>query len=292
MNSRLTLLACAALWYFPAAEGATPIDENRAIPADGLVQIDNMAGSIEISAWDQPGVQISGELGEDVEKLDIQESSSGVKIRVQNRENQRHVDVTHLRLKVPATVSVEVESVSADLTVQGLSGKSVVFSSVSGDLAAEAQTQRLEVETVSGDVHFAGATPRASVETVSGEINLRGIEGEIAISTVSGDASMTGSHISRGRFETVSGDLELTLDVTDRGRLNAESMSGDVHLQLPPGQQAEYAAQSYSGEIQSDFGAVSGKSHGAGHSLSFHEGDNGATIQVESFSGDISITSR
>jgi hypothetical protein len=69
-------------------------------------------------------------------------------------------------------------------------------------------------------------------------------------------------------------------------------MSGDVQLQLPPGQQAEYTAQSYSGEIQSDFGAASGKSHGAGHSLSFHAGDNGTTIQVESFSGDISITSR
>jgi hypothetical protein len=52
---------------------------------------------------------------------------------------------------------------------------------------------------------------------------------------VSGDVSMVGSRIARGRFETVSGDLQLSLDLAERGRLNAESMSGDVNYGfLPP----------------------------------------------------------
>jgi DUF4097 and DUF4098 domain-containing protein YvlB len=276
--------------YFPAAAAETPIEESRAIAADGLVEIDNMAGGMEITAWDKPEVHISGGLGEDVEKLEILESSAGLKIRVRNRQDQRRVDETFLRLQVPATVSVEAESVSADLAVHGLTGDSLVFNTVSGDLAAQVQTRRLEVETVSGDVSFTGTAPRVSVETVSGEINLQGIEGEIAISTVSGDASMQGSRVDRGRFETVSGDLQLTLDLAERGRLNVESMSGDLQLQLPSGQQAEYTAQSFSGDIQSDFGEVSGNSDGPGQSLSFLAGDNGATIQIESFSGDIKIT--
>jgi len=143
---------------------------------------------------------------------------------------------------------------------------------------------------VSGDIGFAGATPRASVETVSGEINLSGIEGEVSIGTVSGDVILAGSRIARGRFETVSGDLRLTLDLAERGRLNAESMSGDVRLQVPAGQQAEFSAQTYSGDIASDFGEPQGNARGPGYSLSFRQGENGATIQVESFSGDISIT--
>ena len=290
MNTRLSLLACVAVLYFPPVEAKTPIEESRPIPADGLVEIDNLAGSIEITTWDKPEVHVSGELGEDVEKLEIQESSAGVKIHVRNRQDQRNVDETILRVQVPATVSVQVESVSADLAVRGLDGNSLVFDTVSGDLAAEVQTQRLEVETVSGDVSFAGATPRASVETVSGEINLRGIEGEVAISSVSGDVILLGSRIVRGRFETVSGDVQLTLDVAARGRFNAESMSGDVRLRLPSGQEAEYSAQSYSGDIASDFGEVTANSPGPGHSLSFQQGENGATIRIESFSGDISIT--
>jgi DUF4097 and DUF4098 domain-containing protein YvlB len=290
MNIRLSLLACAAVLNFSAVEAKTPIDENRPIAADGLVEIDNLAGSVEVATWDKLEVQVSGELGEDVEKLEIQESATGVKIRVRNPQNQRNVDETILRLLVPATVSVQAESVSADLTVRGLNGNSLALGTVSGDLTADVRTQRLEVESVSGDISFAGATPRASVETVSGEIDLHGIEGEVAISTVSGDVSMAGSRIARGRFETVSGDLQLSLDLVERGRLNAESMSGDVQLRLPAAQQAEYTAQSYSGVIQSDFGQVSGNSHGPGQSLSFQQGENGATIQVESFSGNVTIS--
>jgi DUF4097 and DUF4098 domain-containing protein YvlB len=292
MKTRLSLLACVAVLFFPAVEAKTPIEESRPIAADGLVEIDNLAGSMEITTWDKPEVRVSGELGEDVEELEIQESATGVKIRVRNRQDQRNVDETILRLQVPPTVSVQAESVTADLTVRELNGNSLVFATVTGDLTAEAQTQRLEVESVSGDISFAGATPRASVETVSGEIDLRGIEGEVAISTVSGDVSMAGSRIARGRFETVSGNLQLNLDLVERGRLNAESMSGDVKLQLPAGHQAEYTAQSYSGTIESDFGEVSGNSHGPGHSLSFQQGENGATIRIESFSGNVVITAQ
>jgi DUF4097 and DUF4098 domain-containing protein YvlB len=290
VRSAVFLLFGSAILYFSAAEANTQIDESRPIAADGLVEIDNLAGSIEITTWDKPEVHISGELGARVEKLEIQESSAGVKIRVRNNKGQRNVDETNLRLQVPSTVSVQAESVSANLDIRGLNGNSLSFDTVSGDVFMEAKVQRLDIESVSGDVSFDGAAPRASVETVSGEINLHGIEGEITISTVSGDVSMTGSHIGRGRFETVSGDLHLTLDVADRGRLNAQSMSGDVRLQLPSGQQAEYSAQSYSGDIDSDFGKVTGNSPGPGHSLSFQQGDNGATIEIESFSGDINIT--
>ncbi len=290
MIIKLALMVGTVVLYCAAVEAKTPIDESRPIAADGLVEIDNLAGNIEITTWDKPEVHISGELGDGVEKLEIQESSAGVKVRVHNLQDSNHVSETILRLQLPATVSVEAESVSADMAADGLNGASLVFTTVSGDLSAAAQTRLLDVETVSGDVSFSGTAPRASVETVSGEIQLQGIEGEIAVSTVSGDVSMTGSQIGRGRFETVSGDLQLTLDVADRGRLNVQSMSGDVQLHLRAGQQAEYTAQSYSGDIHSDFGNASADSRGRGQSLSFQAGENGASIQIESFSGDLSIT--
>ncbi|MSQ97710.1 MAG: sigma-70 family RNA polymerase sigma factor [Xanthomonadales bacterium] len=86
-------------------------------------------------------------------------------------------------------------------------------------------------------------------------------------------------------------DLERAIaGLPERARLTVASMSGDVRLQLPSGQQAEYTAQTFSGDIESGFGEVSGNSRGPGHSLSLHAGDNGATIQIESFSGDINIT--
>lgn len=291
MNGNQRVLCCLAILVSAgSARAGSSIDESRAMSPDGLVQVENLAGSIEITGWDRAEAHVSGELGDDVEKLEITESSSGIEIRVRNRKNLRQVDESHLRLQLPATASVEAESVSADISLTGMQSPSLVLNTVSADLIIESSAARLEAESVSGDVTFRGRTPRAAVETVSGDIDLQGMEGEVRISTVSGDVKLDAEHIGRGQFETVSGNLKLQLDVIDGGRLNAESMSGDVHLVLPAGQQAEYTAQSYSGEIRSDFGSVKGESYGGGSSLSFREANNGATIRVESFSGDIDIS--
>jgi DUF4097 and DUF4098 domain-containing protein YvlB len=283
-------IAMAVAGWALNSQAGSPISQNRAIAPDGLVEVENLAGSIEFIAWDKAEVEITGELGKDVEELEIVESTSGIQIRVRNHRNQRNVSETHLRLQVPLAASVEAESVSADISMKGLEGGSIVFNSVSGDLTVDASSPRVEMESVSGDVTFRGATSRAEIETVSGEIALEGVEGEIMLSTVSGDVKLVGTRINRGRFETVSGDLDLNLDVPDGGKVNAQSMSGDVTLALPSGQQAEYTAETYSGEIQSDFGSVSRESFGAGSSLSWREASNGASIEIESFSGDIFIT--
>ena len=280
----------AALLLAPLAYAGSTIDETRSITMDGLVQVENLAGLIDITAWDRAEVHIGGELGDDVEELEITESKSGVQVRVRNRKNRRNVDESTLRLKVPASASIEAESVSADISVKGTDGASLVLNSVSGDLTVRANAQRMELESVSGDVSFIGKSPRSSVETVSGEIELQGIEREITVSTVSGDVNLDGKGIERARFESVSGDLELRLDVLDGGRLNAENMSGDVELSLPKDQQADFSAQTYSGDISSEFGSVSRGSHGSEKRFSHRAGNNGAMITVESFSGDIEIT--
>ena len=287
------LLAIVTLLQLPAVHASSSIEQSRAMRKDGLLKVENAAGSIEITSWDKAEVRISGELGDDAEDLEILETSSGVEIRVRNRNNQRNVDESQLRLQIPAAASVEARSISADIFVQGLAGgASLVLNSVSGDLTVDARTERLEAESVSGDVIFRGHAPRATVQTVSGEMDLQDIEGEIRISTVSGDAELRGNRIERGRFETVSGDLAMNLDVIAGGRLNAQSMSGDVRLALPAAQQAEFTAQTYSGEIRSDFGSVDKDSRGPGRTFSFRAGNNGASIKIESFSGDIRIRQR
>jgi hypothetical protein len=69
-------------------------------------------------------------------------------------------------------------------------------------------------------------------------------------------------------------------------------MSGDVMLRLPASQQAEFTAQSYSGDLNSEFGKSTRVSRGPGIVLQHREGDNGAQIRLETFSGDISIRTK
>lgn len=289
LQIQILLITCGVI-IMPSLIADTSINESRKIDMNGLVQVENLAGTIDITVWDKAEISITGDLGDDVDELEIVESSNGIRISVENQSRRGNIDESHLYLRIPSSASVEAVGVSADISVDGLQSDSLVMTSVSGDVMAHAEVQRLEAESVSGDVTFRGYSPRSDVETVSGEIELEGIEGEIRVSTVSGDMNMTAKRIDRGRFETVSGQLEIFLDLQEGARVNAESLSGDVRLYLPSDQEAEYTAQTYSGKIRSDFGSVKHKSRGAGSSLSHRKGSNGATVRLESFSGDIRIS--
>lgn len=292
MNRFGWTLAGALAFPFGAVHAATAVDETRSMPADGRVQVENLAGSISIQGWDRAEVHISGQLGDGVEKLDISESAQGVTIRVRNRENQRYVEETQLNLKVPIAASVIAEGVSSDIEVEGLDGGQLELTTVSGDIEVEARAARVEIESVSGDVTFRGRTSRASVETVSGEIDIADVDGEVKVTTVSGDIELAGGLVTLARFETVSGDLRLALEVGDGGRLNVDSMSGDVAMTLPESQQGDFSAQTFSGDIRSDFGTPDRGGRGPGRRLDHREGEGGALIRVESFSGDVRITRR
>lgn len=268
---------------------AETVNETLGMANDGHVLIDNLAGSVEVSVWDKAEVEIRGELGDDVEELEISESSNGIRIRVRNSSNSRHIDETELFLRVPSRAGLEVETVSADVDVEGSAGKIIRVNTVSGDVDMLGSPQRIEIHSVSGDVEFEGAVSRSSVETVSGEITLHGLTGEIAVSTVSGDVSLITDEASQARFESVSGDVKLELAISDGGRLTSDSMSGDLNLRLPANQEGNFSAQTFSGDVRSDFGEAARVSRGPGSLLEYTDGSNGASIRLESFSGDIHI---
>ena len=265
------------------------LDETRDMAADGHVLVENMVGSVEVTVWNKAKIEIKGDLGDDVEKVEISATDNGIQIRLRNQHKGHDIDDTDLYLRLPLGASIEVETISADIDVNGSVGESIVLSTVSGDVEVEASPRRLEIQSVSGEVEFAGSVSRSSVETVSGDITLRGVRGEIEISTISGDVSLIAEEVDRGRFESVSGDMKLDLTISDNGRLVSESMSGDLVLRLPEAQQAGFVIQTYSGDIRSDFGESVKVSKGPGSVLKYHEGNNGALIRLESFSGDIHI---
>ncbi len=190
---------------------------------------------------------------------------------------------------MPVGAAISASGVSSDIDVSGSRGASLRAETVSGDVTVEARVQRLDLSSVSGDVEFSGSSPRTAAETVSGDIELQGLNGELEVSLVSGDVEVSGGVFTRGKFESVSGTIELDLAVEEGGRLTAENMSGDVILTLPAGQSGEIRAQTFSGDISSAFGAPQSNGRGPGSRLQHLAGDGGTTIRIESFSGDIEI---
>lgn len=298
MNTRATkhfpTWICGLLMMVPlGVSAAEDINRTLEMPSDGLVHVENLAGSVEFTAWDSAEVQISGRVGDDVEEVEIETTSNGVRVQVRNKKNQRRIDPTHLHLKIPTSASIEAEGVSADLLVSGARGGSITLETVSGDVEVDADSDRVDIASVSGDVEFNGAANRITAESVSGDVTLVGIRKEVEASTVSGDVTLEGGSIDNGRFETVSGELNLMLDLLDGGRLNCDAMSGDINIRLPASQQASFSAQTFSGTIKTEFGDPTHHSKSpSGSILKAQAGDNGARIRLETFSGDISIRAK
>ncbi len=278
----LCVLAPLAVW------AGDSIDQSWSVDSDVKVSVENIAGEIEIRGWDRDEVQLTGKLGDSVDELEIDESSSHLQITVVNRD-QRNIDETVLVLRVPEGANVEAIAVSADIEISALDNEKVTGTSVSGDVEVQAKSQWVSLESVSGDVGFRGQTPRISAESVSGDVELSGLSGDVEATTVSGDMEIEVGVMEKGKFETVSGDIQVSTELSPNGRLSAESMSGDVIVSLPAKQSGVFKAQSFSGRISTDFGSVSHAKHGPGSHLKHAVGNDAAEIRLESFSGNIKL---
>ncbi|MEE4175263.1 MAG: DUF4097 family beta strand repeat-containing protein [Xanthomonadales bacterium] len=273
------------------ALAGTAIDERADMAADGTVTVINISGEIDISTWDEAAVHLTGELGEGSE-LSFDASGGDVRVEVKVEDGGRWgrgPESSDLVLRVPRKADLVVTGVSADVRIDGAGGRMIEAESVSGDVQATGDVERLELTSVSGDVDFRGSARRTVAESVSGDIDLDGVEGELEVSLVSGDLELLAGTLELGRFEAVSGTLDMAVTVAPGGRLSVETMSGDVILLLPAEQQGVFQAQTFSGDIRSVFGSPQRSRSGSGTRLDHETGENGASIRLETFSGDVRI---
>jgi len=294
--------ALLAIFASPATVAAKtrPVDEHRPADASGQVEIQDVAGRVEVVGWDKPEVAVTGSVGADVERVDVAGEGARTTVHVVTHESHgvtfswRGGDETQLVVHVPAGSSLTTTLVSADLKVTGVAGKQELHS-VSGDLTTTAQRE-LRVQTVSGDVHVSAGPESRMIQigTVSGDVGLSGGAGELEIKTVSGDAMLTVGTLARAHLTTVSGDISLTAGLAPDGRLEAESVSGDfkIHFtgELPP---AAFDLQTFSGDLSTCFGRkASHEGYGPGARLSFQEGAGSARVRVDTKSGDVTLCSK
>ncbi|WP_257389288.1 DUF4097 family beta strand repeat-containing protein [Tahibacter caeni] len=282
------------------ASAGTPINETREVDATARIEVSNVKGAVNVSAWDRNEVAISGSLGDGAKRLAIDGGRGSLSIRVEGPDKSKgflnwgsdsSMQETILDLKVPRAAALEIGVVSAEVAVSDTAGGNMQVDSVSGRIRlASVQTPRLRLESVSGDIDFQGRSDDASVETVSGDLIARGVGGRTRAETVSGSLRITAnSPFKQFDASSVSGDMEVTGALASGARVEIETMSGDVRLNLPASVSARITAESFSGTLRTDFGTVRKPEHGPGSSLDATAGSGDGEISVDSFSGDVTI---
>jgi DUF4097 and DUF4098 domain-containing protein YvlB len=282
------LIVVLASTGFTLADRA--VNETRSASPDAEVSIEIFAGSVTVTAWDESRVSVEGTIGDDVESLEVDGEGDEIEISVEIPEHSKgDLDLSaKLEIMVPRGVQLEVESLSADVTVTGVSAE-VEVEVVSGDVTVEGPVAMVELEVVSGDIRVANPGS-VEIEAVSGDVTVQGMSGSGSIEAVSGDIKLDGT-LGDTEIEAVSGDIRFHGGFAAGAEVSISSVNGDVGLKLPGDVSARFEVSTFNGDIKSDFGGTPERTdpNEPGMKLDATAGGGDASVDIETFSGDVRI---
>lgn len=271
------------------------VDESRPLNASGELRIDNLAGTVKVAAWDKNEVRVTGELGELVQKLEIEGDANSLELKVVLPHNVQDSDCgscADLQIQVPKGVRLEVSTVSADVQANGLTGQ-VRIGTVSGGIVLNSSASHIEAKTVSGDVQVVGSAKDASIDanSVSGTVRLSDVDGRVEAENVSGDMRVASRHITGLKMSSTSGNLTFEGTPLKGGDYDLNNVSGDVVLAVGSSPDARFDISSFSGDIDNDFGPKPARvsKYSPGMDLHFSSGNGSATVSARTLSGDIHL---
>jgi DUF4097 and DUF4098 domain-containing protein YvlB len=293
--ARNAVVTLAMLMAVGTAWAAQPVSERLPLAPGGEVDVEVLSGTVTIEAWDKNFVEVTGTLGDGVEGLDFEGDEDGVYIEVEYDEDyhgKQEVD-TDLTIRMPAGAALSVETVSASISVAGITGE-VDLESVSGNIDVANSPAALDVETVSGNIHIASAPPESDVSSVSGLIEIRTAGGALDAENVSGKIIIHGGVIDGGDLQSVSGDITCHATPGPESDLDIETMDGTITLVIDGGLVASFDLSTFSGSIENQIGPKPRRTskYTPGKELYFNTGTGGPSISLESFSGSIKLVTR
>lgn len=273
------------------------LSKRATVDPDVTVDVSNVQGSVTVTAWDRNEVELTAHLESDKDRLEFEASTRQVRVEVErpDRHRYREEDDATLTLKVPKGARLNIETVSADINVDGVRGEQRL-ESVSGTVETRAYDERLSLHAVSGEISVAGSGGKAALQTenVSGTTIVSGIRGVYEGATVSGRIDASIAAVDRLQVETVSGDADIKAELAPSARVEMESVSGSLSLVIKPPVHADFEIESFSGDIETCFGPKprDKSRYGPGSELDFVQGKGGPRVVIESLSGDINICDR
>ena len=295
MNRMLTMLILV-LAAAGAAWSSQPVNETIQVEPGWEISVENLAGSLTFEGWDSATLEVTGTLGDGVERLDIDVDEDGnVYLEVEFDEDfhGKQIQSTDLMIRLPAGSPLSVETVSASISVSGMSG-GLELETVSGAIQIRGVPASLDIENVSGSVDVETAPSGSDVESVSGHIEIGSVMGDFDAENVSGDIVINGGTLGEASMETVSGNITCLAAPGPAGDVDMETMSGTISLVVDAGAVASYSLSTFSGSITNEIGPEPTRTskYTPGKELRFNTGPGGPSISLESFSGAIKLMTR
>ena len=282
-----------ALLTLPA--GAETFERRVEASSKSLVTVSNLSGSVEVQGWDKAEVEVLGDIDSRIHQVEVSVRGERIEIEVvYERGRFNFGGDADLRINMPTAARLEVETVSADIAIARLTGE-VELESVSGGVEIRDRPTSVRAESVSGDIDLRDGAARVSAETVSGAVVVTGQVADLEASSVSGAVRLERTEdLRRAEVEVVSGEIQIDASLAADARLSASSHSGSVVIRLPESTSARIRATTFSGDIRNDLGPPAQRTsrYSPGEELDFTLGSGTARIDLESYSGTVSLRRR
>ncbi len=281
------------LWVTPilAASEVRRVDRSLAAVVGGTVEVEVIAGKIEVDCWQQSEVRLQGTLDQRA-KLTFERRGERVLVRVEPPADGKS-PAADLRLQTPCGGLLLVTTISADISVAG-DREEVEISTVSGDLELRLAAPTITLQTVTGRIDFRGRASTLQAEVVSGSLEIAGEVEEIEANAISGRILIEVAGLRSMHGSSVSGSIALSAVLRASAEVELESHSGSIEARLPRSTSALLSARTWSGPIDNrlDPDIRTNPSGHGGESLELHLGAGEASIDLETFSGEIRLRRR
>lgn len=285
------LIGTLTLVAFSTAN-AREVDETVDASSDGHVDIINISGSVEVYGWSESRVEVTGELGDKVEELVLERNGDKVLVKVKVPRNNSSNISSDLTIQVPAGSSIDVSTVSADITSEDVTGEQRLHT-VSGDVEADVSGSDVSAESVSGDVDVTGdgSDIEVSANTVSGDVNVVDVSGSVSAEVVSGEVLVRDGSFDRATLNSVNGEVDFHAGLRDGGRLTIETVNGDVDVQFDGDVEGRFDVETFNGDITNCFGPKPERTskYTPGLELRYTVGDGGGRVIISTLNGDIDL---
>ena len=279
---RAAVLATLVFAAFGGERGLAQekIDRRLALDPDAYVKVFTLAGEVVVEGWDRDSIAVSGSVERG--RFDMGAAGSSAKMFV-SPDDEADPGAARLTVRLPRRATVWVKTQSASVDVRGVSGTVDVYS-VTGDVRVSGELRQLYAESMGGDIDIEVVAGSVRAKNAGGSIIFTGEARDLSLATVSGGISVMAPPVDRGRFETVTGDIEFDGGVSRGGSIGFLTHSGAVRLRLSPGLSAGLSVSTIEGSILNE---LSPRQPTRGNTLVFDVGDGGSDITVESFSGTV-----
>jgi hypothetical protein len=273
----------------PSVDDAPAADTTIAARPGDLLVAETVAGTITVGVWERDEVRLEGTssrgLHRDGSTLHLDHRGLGRGGRPARDERR----ATYV-LTVPSWLDLRVGGRSLDVRIAGTGGRLVV-TTLNGDVRLEGTGGDVEVRTASGDIEAMDVRGRTDLYAVDGDIDVRGAAGRLRIGSTDGDLAVRNAALDRLDAETTDGHVTFEGMLLPGSTVRLATHDGDVNVAVPADAGAEVAVRTFDGAFMPDF-PVQTTGLRAGERLRFVMGQGGATLELQSFDGDIRLSHR